>query len=410
MQDRDLFSQLLGLRGPWKVADIKVDYAELRVDIWVGWPAGESAPCPVCEQVFPVYDHRGERSWRHLDTMQFRTILHCQIPRIQCPTHGVKSIEVPWAEDYSRFTALFERFAIDVLLGCQNATKAAALLRLSWDEVHEIQERAANRGLSRRGEEDLVHIGIDEKSFLRAHSYITLICDIDRSRVIEVSHGRNEAALTEILNAMTDAQKTGVKAAAVDMWGPYLNAVTKTLPDADIVHDKFHIVKHLGEAVDKVRKSENSLLCKEGITDLKGTKYLWLTNPSHWTDMQKGIFQEIKGKQLKVGRAWSIKEMFSSLWDYIYPKSARNFFKRWYFWATHSRLDPIIRAAKTLKRHVEGILAYLKHRITNAVTEGLNSKIQQIKSAARGFRNFNHYRIAILFYCGKLDLYPHKCR
>jgi len=250
MQDRELFSQLLGLRGSWEVTEVKVDYVELRVDIWVGWPGGELVPCPVCGEMCSLYDHREERSWRHLDTMQFRTILHCRIPRVKCPTHGVRSVEVSWAEDYSRFTALFERFAVEVLLGCQSATRAAALLRLSWDEMHEIQERAVNRGLSRRGEEGLVHIGVDEKSFMRGHSYITVVSDIDRSRVIEVGHGRDEAAVTDILDAMTDVQKEWTQAVAVDMWGPYLNAVTKALPDADIVHDKFHVVKHLGEAVD----------------------------------------------------------------------------------------------------------------------------------------------------------------
>jgi len=202
---------------------------------------------------------------------------------------------------------------------------------LSWDEVREIKERAVNRGLSRRGEEGWVHMGIDEKSFLRGHSYITLISDIDRSRVIEVGDGRDEAAVTGMLCAMSEVQRGGIKAAAVDMWGPYLTAVTKVLPHADVVHDKFHVIKHLGEAVDKVRKVENKVLNKEGIFDLKGTKYLWLTNPSHWTDAQKEMFQDLKGKQLKVGRAWSIKGMFSSLWDYVDLKSARNFFKRWYF-------------------------------------------------------------------------------
>ena len=320
MQDRELFSRLLGLRGSWEVTEVKVDYVELRVDIWVGWPGGELVPCPVCGEMCSLYDHREERSWRHLDTMQFRTILHCRIPRVKCPTHGVRSVEVSWAEDYSRFTALFERFAVEVLLGCQSATKAAALLRLSWDEVHETQEGAVNRGLLRREEEGLVHIGIDEKSFMRGHSYITVVSDIDRSRVIEVGHGRDEAALTDILDTMTDVQKEGIQAAAVDMWGPYLNAVTKALPDADIVHDKFHVAKHMGEAVDKVRKVENKVLNKAGISDLKGTKYLWLTRPSHWTETQKGMFQELRGKQLKAGKAWSIKETFSSLWDYVYLK------------------------------------------------------------------------------------------
>jgi len=152
MQDRELFSQLLGLRGSWEVTEVKVDYAELRVDIWVGWSGGELVPCSVCGDMCSLYVHREERSWRHLDTMQFRTILHCRIPRVKCPTHGVRSVEVSWAEDYSRFTALFERFAVEVLLGCQSATRASALLRLSWDEMHEVQERAVNRGALPEGE------------------------------------------------------------------------------------------------------------------------------------------------------------------------------------------------------------------------------------------------------------------
>ncbi|MBI4849122.1 MAG: transposase [Nitrospirae bacterium] len=160
--------------------------------------------------------------------------------------------------------------------------------------------------------------------------------------------------------------------------------------------------------MDKVRKAEHENLLKEGIEDLKGTKYLWLTNPANWTDEQRQQFKGLKDKELKVGRAWAIKDMFSDLWVYTYEKAARNFFKKWYWWATHARLMPIADVAKKLKRHLDNILTYLKHRITNAVAEGLNSKIQQVNSAARGFRNFENFRIAILFFCGKLDMYSHK--
>jgi transposase len=135
---------------------------------------------------------------------------------------------------------------------------------------------------------------------------------------------------------------------------------------------------------------------------------LWLTNPHNWTEQQQASFNELRDKGLKVARAWSIKEMFSGLWDYRYEKAARRFFKRWFCWATHARLKPMAEVAKKLQRHLDNILTYLEHRITNAVAEGLNSKIQQIKSAARGFRKFENYRIAILFFCGKLDMYPQK--
>ena len=408
MQDKELYRQLLGLKHPWRVTEVAIDFEGLKVDIWVEWPKDEKALCPECRRPHDIYDHREQRQWRHLDTMQFQTILHCRIPRVKCSEHGVKSIEVPWAEDRSQFTALFERLAIDVLLACQNQTKAMELLKLSWYEVHHIQERAVQRGLERRETEGIKHLGIDEKSFMKGHSYATVVSDLDKARVFDVAKDRKEGSLSEILEKIPEEQRAEIAAVAMDMWEPYMNAVEISLPEVDIVHDKFHISKHLGEAVDKVRKMENRELLKGGVEDLKGTKYLWLTNPEKWTNEQKGLFKELKNKKLKVGRAWTLKEMFSDLWQYTYEKAARNFFRKWYWWATHSRLKPVAEVANLLKRHLDNILTYLKHRITNAVTEGLNSKIQQVKSAARGFRNFENYRIAILFYCGKLDMYPQK--
>lgn len=408
MQDRELYRQLMGLREPWAVIEVKIDFEGLRVDVWVEWPPEQQGVCPECGKACRIYDHREERQWRHLDTMQFQTILHCRIPRVSCSEHGTKSIDFPWAEKNSRFTALFERLAIDVLLGCQNQSKAKELLKLSWDEVHLIQEKAVERGLGRRVGGELKHLGVDEKSFLKGHQYATVLSDLDNARVLDVARDRKEESLEELLNKLAEPQRDNIKAVAMDMWEPFINAVEKRLPQADIVHDKFHIAKYLGEAVDKVRKAENRNLVKQNEDTLKGTKYLWLTNPKNWSEQQQASFNELKDKGLKVGRAWSIKEMFSGLWEYRYEKAARKFFKQWFWWATHARLKPMAEVAKKLKRHLDNILTYLEHRITNAVAEGLNSKIQQLKSAARGFRKFENYRIAILFFCGKLDMYPQK--
>jgi transposase len=398
----------MGLQEPWKVTEVKVDFEGLKVDVWVEWPAERQGVCPECGKGCRIYDHRDERQWRHLDTMQFQTIVHCRVPRVNCPEHGTKSMAIAWAEKSSRFTALFERLSIDVLLGCQNQSKAKELLKLSWDEVHLIQEKAVKRGLGRRVLGELKHIGVDEKSFLKGHQYATVLSDLDNPCVLDVARDRKEESLGELLNKIPQLQRHLITAVAIDMWEPYINAVEQQLPQADIVHDKFHIAKYLGEAVDKVRKAENRKLVKQQDDTLKGTKYLWLTNPNNWTEQQQASFKELKDKGLKVGRAWSIKEMFSELWGYRYEKAAKNFFKKWYCWATHARLKPMAEVAKKLKRHLENILTYLKHRITNAVAEGLNSKIQQVKSAARGFRNFENFRIAILFFCGKLDMYPQK--
>ena len=400
------YDQLLGLHFPWKVEAINVDVNNLKLTIDIVWTPGEKAPCPKCNKLCFLQSHRKVRSWRHLDTMQFETILTCCIPRANCPEHGALSIPVPWASEHSRFTELFERFAIDVIKAAKSIKQAKGLLRLSWDQIHHIQERAVERGLSRRNNEPIKHAGIDEKNFLKGHSYVSVLTNIDKGSVMEVVPDRTLEAAKSLINTLSNEQKQSVEAIAMDMWDPFMTAATEVVPNADIVHDKYHAVSYVTKAVDKVRRKENKQLIQAGSDELKGTKFLWLTNPENFNPEDKKAFRAFAIDELKVGRAWSIKEAFSHFWDYSYQTSAKSFFKRWYFWATHSKLKPIIEAAKTLKRHLTGLLAFLKHHITNAVTEGLNSKIQSLKANARGFRSFANYRISILFHCGKLDLYP----
>jgi transposase len=406
MQDTALFTQLLGLTPPWKVIALTPDLDNQKITVRIEWPKGEKGPCPECKAPCSVYDHREERAWRHLDTMQFKTLLICSVPRIHCPTHGIKSIQVPWADMKGRFTLLFERFAIDVLLSASSQTKAAGLLGLSWDEVHHIQERAVQRGLARRDLDKTNHIGIDEKSFLKGQSYASIMYDLDESRVLDVVKGRTEESAKTLLKTLPEKKRTEIKAVAVDMWVPFLTAISEVLPNSEIVHDKYHVVSYLNKAVDEVRRGENKALQHDGIDSLKGTRFTWLRNPSNWTEQDKKTFKSLQADGLKIGRAWSMKEVFLGIWNYSYEKAARTFFGKWYFWATHSRLKPIIKVAKMIKSHLDNILTYLDHPVTNAKAEGFNSKIQSIKSAARGFRNFENYRTAILFYCGSLTLYP----
>lgn len=400
------YEQLLGLTLPWKVESVNLDMEKLKLAIRVTRKSGTKAPCPVCHIPCVLQDHRDERSWRHLDTMQFETTITCKIPRISCPNHGIKSILVPWAGAYSRFTSLFERFAIDVLKGAKNISKARHLLRLSWDQIHAIQSHAVERGIARRTSDPLPHAGIDEKNFGNGHSYVSLLTDLDQSRVMDVVPDRTKESAQTLWKTLPQTQRETIQSVAMDMWEPFMAATRSMVPMADIVHDKYHTVSYLTKAVDEVRRKEHSALTNAGSDLLKGTKYLWLQNPKNWKSQDRDVFRSFALDQLKVGKAWSIKEAFRPFWNYSYQGSAKTFFQRWYFWATHSKLKPVIEAAKTLKRHIIGLLAYLKHRITNAVTEGLNSLIQSIKANARGFRNFQNYRIAILFHCGKLNLYP----
>jgi transposase len=400
------YGQLLGVESPWRVRAVKLEMAEKKVEIEIEWTSGEALHCPECGKQCGMKDYAVERRWRHLDVMRFETVLRCRVPRSDCPEHGVKTLRVPWAEPGSRFTLLFEKFAIDVLLACRSLVQAKALLGLHWDSLQRIMQRAVERGLSRRGCEHLRYLGLDEKSFLAGQSYVSVLTDLEGSRVLEVKEGRDKQAGALLLATLSEEQRVQVEAVALDMAGFYVAAVEEVLPQAAIVHDKFHIAKHLGEAVDKVRREEHKTLQSEGDETLKGSRQLWLFNPLNWNAQQRASFARLKELNLKVGRAFAIKELFAKLWNYHYQTSARKFFKSWFGWASRSRLKPIIKVARMLKAHLENILTYLRHPITNAVTEGLNSKIQAIKANARGFRSFENYRIRILFFCGKLSLHP----
>jgi transposase len=399
------YSLLLGLDAAWEVSEVSLSLEVNCVEVLVKHSGGQ-VQCPECDAGCSIADHAPERTWRHLDTMQFETRLRARVPRANCKACGVKTTGVPWAGKHSRFTLMFEALAIAVIQACGNVKSAAELLGLDWDSVHRIMQRAVERGLERREVQALQYVGIDEKSFRRGHSYISLLVDLTGARVLEVAEQRTEAAADRLWEALPEEQKEQIEAVAVDMWPAFANSIATNAEQAEIVHDRFHISKHLNEAVDQVRRQEHKALKQAGDERLTGSKQLWLFNPENISDDRWLEFETLKDQELKTSRAWAIKEQFRWLWEYRYAGNARKFFNRWYGWAARSRLKPIIKVAKMLKRHLDNILTYFRHRITNAMTEGFNSRIQSIKSQARGFRAFENYRIRILFYCGKLDLLP----
>lgn len=408
MEDRELYQTILGLTSPWEVERVELREAEGAVHVWVQEETGTVFSCPECGAKSPMYD-RSVRQWRHLDTCQFTTVLCARVPRVECGAHGVKTVRVPWAEPGSRFTLLFERLAIAWLKEA-TPTAVARRLGLSWDEANGIMQRAVRRGLARRTLESTTvkRLGIDEKSFLKRHQYVSVVVDLDRSRVLHVADDRKAESLVPYFQSLTEKERDGIEAIAMDMWEPYRKTVRAQVPDADekIVFDKFHVLKHVSDAVDMVRKAESRSLASEGDNTLKGTKYTWLRNPANFTREAWRGFAALRDSTLKSARAWAMKESLRRLWDYKYIGAARTFFKGWYWWATHSRLGPMIKVARMLKRHLENILTYLTHRVTNAVTEGLNSRIQWIKYSSRGFRNREAFKAAIFFHCGGLDLDP----
>jgi transposase len=405
MRDFELYQAVLGLQAPWTVVNVELDVMGQQVTVTVAAGPGPY-PCPECRVPAPGYD-RKRRRWRHLDTCQFTTWLQADVPRVSCPTHGVKQIAVPWAEPGSQFTAWFERLAIDVLREC-SVKGAAGLLRISWDEAWGIKERAVARGLRRRPQEVVAHLGVDEKAIAKRHRYLTVVADLERSRVLYLAEDRTQESLDAFWATLTPVQRDGIEVIAMDMWAPYIQSTRTHLQRAEekIVFDKFHVAKHLQEAVDRVRRTEHRELKQIGDGRLTGTKYLWLMRPQDMTAEQQATFRTLQRRDLKVARAWTLKERFRQFWDYAYQGAARNFFARWFWRATHSRLRPMAAAAHLIRRHLPNVLTYLTHRVTNAGLEAVNATIQWVKKTARGFRNVEHFKTAIYFHCGGLDLDP----
>jgi transposase len=306
MRDVELYRQLLGIEVPWKVERVELSVAEQRVDVVVSHAKGVRWPCPECGTEISAYDHAEERAWRHLDSCGFITWLHARPPRVSCPAHGVRQVRLPWAEPHARFTALFERLAIDVLKET-DITGACKILRISWDAGWHLIERAVARGMVRKQRRVPRLVGVDEKAAAKGHRYMTLVCDLERATVEYIADERKQASLDGYFEALSEQERAEIKAVAMDMWEPYVNSVSAHLPDAEqkIVFDRFHIMQHMVDSVDTVRKREHRALQAEGLDLLTGSKYLWLYSQENLPERHKERFAALKDTNLKTGRAWA---------------------------------------------------------------------------------------------------------
>lgn len=410
MRDKDLYAQILGIKSPWQVSRVELNASEGEVTVEVEQEAGTRACCPTCGKESPGYDSR-RRRWRHLDTCQYKTILVADVPRVKCEEHGVVTVSVPWAEPGSGFTLLFEALVIDWLKEASTLA-VSRLMKLSWNAIDGIMQRAVERGLSRREEVCVVHLGVDETAFRKRHDYVTVISDQKAGTVLHVGEDRKKEGLKDWYAGLSEEQREAIESVSMDMWPAFINATLESVPDAQdkIAFDKFHVAKYFGEAVDKVRRQEHKALMKEGFDDLKGSKYDWLYNPENMTRAQKRRFKSLRDSTLKTARAWAIKELAMSLWHYVSKTWARKGWEQWLSWAVRSRLDPIKEVAKTIKAHLWGILNAIVLKVSNGPAEGINSRIKTIKVRSRGFRNKRRFANAIYFHLGGLDLYPEGIR
>jgi transposase len=408
MRDTDLYQALLGLTPPWTVSRVELDIAGQRVDVWAGHARGSTFACSDADcrrDALAVYDHAEERAWRHLDSMQFQTFLHARPPRVKCPDHGVRQARLPWAEPKPRFTLLFEWLAIDVLLAA-GVTGALRILRLSWDEAWHLLKRAVARGQRVKEIGALRKLGVDEKSFASGHDYVTIVCDLERGTVDGIEDGRRKESLNAYYDKLTLEQRASIEAVAMDMHGPFATATAEKIPDAraKIVHDKFHVMRDMAMAVDEVRRTENAELLRRRDDSLVKTKYMWLFSDENLPERSRARFEALRAADLKTAQAWAIKENLRAFWSCATVEAATAHWDNWFAWAVRSKLQPVVSVAKKLKRHITGLLSYFRHRITNAMSEGINSKIQTIKKMAYGYRNRDNFKTAIYFFCGGLKL------
>jgi transposase len=366
-----------------------------------------SFPCPRCGERLRIYDHTPERAWRHLDTCEYETWLHAKLPRVACLLHGTIQTNPPLSDPHVRMTYALEKRCIDVLKECSREG-SAKLTGLSWDEMDAVMNRAVARGMARRPPDPPEWMGIDEKSVFARHKYFTIITDLKQGRVFDVLDKRTIKDVEPWFFQRGD-QLAAVKAVAMDMSAGYANVVTRLAKNAHICFDHFHVTMKVNQAVDEVRKNEQRAMHdSDARTEFFRSRFLFLWNEENVPEHRKEQFQKLKQVAVKTSRAWAIKENFRDLWNCSTLEAAEGFFKKWYWWATHSRLEPMRKAAKTIKNHWQGVLNAIVHKISNACTEGLNSKIERIKRDAYGFRSKQSFRTAILFHCGNLDMYPSK--
>ena len=408
MRDTELYQQILGLAEPWFVSRVELNMADQRVDVFVEHRPDAKWCCAVCGKPAGLYDHSDERVWRHLDSCQLKTYLHARVPRTGCGEHGIHKVKLPWAETRSRFTLLMERLIIDVIHCCSTISGACAILRVSWDEAFGVMQRAVMRGQERKQASVIKQIGVDEKAFRKGHSYLTVVCDLERSTVEHVAEDRTIESLACYYASLNDQQRAGIEAVAMDMWEPYVQATLAHLPLAadKIVFDRFHIMRQMNQAVDRVRLAEHRRISSCGCALLKGTKHWWLYAAENLPQRYRAAFNELKHAKLQTARAWAIKETLRELWNYRSMTWAKRFFDKWFGWAKRSQLKPVKIVADMIKSRLANVLSYCRLQATNGVAEGLNSKIMTIKRKCCGFRNMDNFKTAIYFHCGGLDLYP----
>lgn len=389
----------LGITDPWVIEGVDFNAEKKRFDIYLNFPKGTKFTCPSCgTHHCNIHDTR-DKEWRHLDIFQYPTYLHVRVPRIECgQCKGIIQVNVPWAREYSSFTLLFEGM---VVLMAQDMQVSHVAKRVNENDtrIWRIIKHYIKKALQKLDFSSITTFCVDETSERKGHKYITIFANKVTGYVLYVCKGKDASTVgnffTELLSHHGNPSK--ITQACCDMSPAFISGITEYFVNAHIIFDKFHVMQLVNKAVDEVRRIDQ---VKNVL--LKKTRYIWLKNPENLTEKQTELLASLRTMELKTARAYQMKLNLQHFWSIPDRETAEEYLKKWYFWLTHSKLDPMINVAKTIKKHWDGIMNYIDFKITNGLMEGLNSIVQTLKRSARGYRNTDNFILMIYLRCSHL--------
>lgn len=401
---KQITTSSLALVEPWYVESVIFDSTKNQINIYVNVREFASFLCPHCGRAAKRYGFEPDmRTWRHADCFFYPTFVHCRRPRVQCPDCGVQQISAPFERKNSRFTLMFEGYAM-LIMADMPRSKAAKLLRCNEKSMTNILSYWVNKADNARSLANVVSLAIDETSFRKHHDYVTLGIDADKRCVIDVEKGKGKEAVEGIAKKLVSkgGKTENIKSITSDMSQPFEAAIQQIFPNAEHVVDKFHVKQVVINAMETVRKQEQKDTQEKKV--LFGSRHLFWIPKKEMTPEQ--VFEVSRLSKLfpKTGRAFRIVAALDAFYESLNMDEAERSFKALCSWMRRSRLRPMKEAALTLIRHQTKILAYFKQRLTNAICEGINSLVQTAKRKACGFRTFKGFASMIYLVAGKLTL------
>lgn len=402
MRITTVFRELLDVTSTF-VRDVRFEADGLVIAVVPSW---RKPRCGQCEAVCPGYDRRDPRRWRHLSFGATKVWLEYAPRRARCPECGVRTEKTPWAPHGSRFTWAFEELAAYMAQG-MDRTKASNLLGVSWHTIGAIVDRVVERKLDPGRLRGLRRIGVDEFSYRKRHRYLTVIVDHDRQRIVWATPGRSAKALDPFFDALGEDGIEVLECATIDMAGGYMKALAERAPDVQIVFDRFHVQRLASTALDEVRREQlrETRGTSEG-RELFRSRFALLKNPWNLRRRERQKLRELQRTNKRIYRAYLLKETLAQALDYRQPHRVRRAVKEWLAWASRSRLRPFVKAARTIRRHLDGIFAYAAERLTNGIVEGFNNKLRTIARRAYGFHSPGPLISMLFLCCGGIVLSP----